>query len=177
MLQYLEEVVGTELFSGFVKSYIDTFKFGTVTTGEFRDHFVSYFDNLAAADTAAASSNGADVSASGGKKGKNNKKKNDTKQKSPTQEAVSTPAVLAAQAIKGLDWNNLFFSLGLPADVTSFSNSLSKAAEDLARKWIALAATYKTDAPPTGCTSDDIKVINSFLCVLFRGECLTSSGC
>lgn len=151
--------MGSELFSGFVKSYIDTFKFGTVTTGEFRDHFVSYFDSLAAADTAAASAAAAlDVSSSGAKKGSKNKKNKNNGGAQKAQEPVSTPAILAAQAINGLDWNNLFFSTGLPADVTSFSNSLSKAAEDLARKWIALSVTYKTDAPPAGCSSDDIQV-------------------
>jgi hypothetical protein len=46
----------------------------------------------------------------------------------------------------------------MPTDVTSFSNSLSKAAEELALKWITHAATYKTDAPPAGTTVDDIKV-------------------
>lgn len=42
LLHYLETTVGTELFERFAKAYVQTFKFGTVTAGEFRDFFVKY---------------------------------------------------------------------------------------------------------------------------------------
>jgi len=151
---YLEEVVGTELFSQFVFSYIDTFKFSTVTTGAFRDHFVSFFDKLATAEAESNKDSTPSKASGGGKKNKKNKNKAAA---SKDKEEVSNAAANAVQAIKGLDWNSLFYSTGLPSDVTSFSNSLSKAAEELARKWIALAATYKTDAPPAGCTAADLE--------------------
>jgi hypothetical protein len=144
-------VVGAELFSQFVHSYIETFKFNTVTTGAFRDHFVTFFDGLAAAETAA----NAEITTPTKKK---NGKKN--KHKAAAKEEATTPSTVAAnavQAIQGLDWNSLFYTPGIPADVTSFSNSLSKAAEELAHKWITLAATCKTASPPEGCTSADIE--------------------
>lgn len=136
------------------------FKFSTVTTGEFRDHFMGFIEERAAADAATAADSTSSSTPSKGKS-KNAKKKAAAKAKAETsspQATKSTAAMLAAQAVQGLDWNSLFYTPGVPTDVTSFSNSLSKAAEELARKWIAHAATYKTDAPPAGTSADDIKV-------------------
>ena len=62
------------------------------------------------------------------------------------------------QAIRTLDWADLFLGRGLPKNVVSFNNSLSAAAESLAAHWIAVAETGKTDSPPAGATADDIKV-------------------
>jgi leukotriene-A4 hydrolase len=42
LLHYLETLVGTETFESFAKAYIQTFKFGTVTAGEFKDFFIRY---------------------------------------------------------------------------------------------------------------------------------------
>ncbi len=44
LLYYLESLVGTEAFESFAKHYIDKYKFSTVTSGEFRDTFLDYFE-------------------------------------------------------------------------------------------------------------------------------------
>ena len=101
-------------------------------------------------------------SAGGGKNGKKGGKGGAANAKANTATAAAprkdTPAMLANKAVKALDWNALFYSRGMPTKVTSFANSLSTAAEALAAKWIATAATYKYDAPPANTNADDIKV-------------------
>lgn len=44
LLNYLEGIVGTPSFELFAKAYLQNFKFSTVTSGEFRDFFVEYFN-------------------------------------------------------------------------------------------------------------------------------------
>jgi hypothetical protein len=143
------------------------FKFSTVTTGEFRDHFVGFCEAAAAADAAAQASAASESAAEpasakkGGKNGKKNGKATPAAKSKDAAPAQPTQAMVAAEAVKRLDWQVLFYAPGMPTDVTSFSNSLSKAAEELALKWITHAATYKTDAPPAGTTADDIKVLTT----------------
>jgi hypothetical protein len=141
---------------GFVV-YWYSFKFDTVTTGEFRDHFVTFFETLATADAEMVAAENDATPAS--KKKKNNKNKGGNKQRETTSSSPmkETASMVAAKAIKALDWDRLFFSTGMPVDVVSFSNSLSVAAEDLAQKWIAHSATYKYSKPPAGITGDEIK--------------------
>ena len=43
LLYALEQKVGTEAFEAFAKAYLHKFKFGTVTSYEFRDFFLEYF--------------------------------------------------------------------------------------------------------------------------------------
>lgn len=43
------------------------------------------------------------------------------------------------QRVKELNWDELFYTLGLPSYVPNFSNTLSTAAEKLAEKWITHA--------------------------------------
>jgi hypothetical protein len=42
-LYYLETLVGTEAFEAFARSYVIEFQYGTLTSGEFRDFFMSHF--------------------------------------------------------------------------------------------------------------------------------------
>lgn len=136
-----------------------------MTTGEFRDHFVGFIEARAAIDAARQASDGAAEAPTptpkkGGKNAKKNKGgANNANNGQKAKDTTPTPAMVAAEAVKRLDWQQLFYSPGMPTDVTSFNNSLSKAAEDLAMKWITHAATYKTDAPPAGTTTDDMKVL------------------
>ena len=149
-------------FPSFTRSLLIRFKFETVTSGEFRDHFVSFFENMAAADSETAA---AEVDATPKKSGKNGKKggKGGSAGKAANNNngaaKTETPAMAAVKAIKALDWNNLFFCKGMPTNVPSFANSLSAAAEDLAAKWITVAASHKTSAPPANTNADDIKVL------------------
>jgi hypothetical protein len=147
------------------------FKFGTVTTGEFRDHFTGFIEARAIIDSSRQSGTDKDkdnaIEATPNKKGGKNAKKNAPKgnnnngkggKDATPPKGQPTAAMVAAEAVKKLDWQHLLFAPGMPTDVTSFSNSLAKAAEDLAHKWIKHAATYKTDSPPSGTSPDDMKV-------------------
>lgn len=42
LLNYLETLVGSDIFMAFAKAYLQKFKFSTVTSGEFRDTFVEF---------------------------------------------------------------------------------------------------------------------------------------
>lgn len=44
LLFYLESLVGTPAFEEFAKHYINSFKFSSVTSGDFRDCFIKFFD-------------------------------------------------------------------------------------------------------------------------------------
>lgn len=45
LLMYLESIVGSSLFETFAKHYIETFKFKTITSDEFKKLFMSYFSS------------------------------------------------------------------------------------------------------------------------------------
>ncbi len=139
------------------------FKFGTVTSGQFRDHFMAFCLELATPQevevTAAADE------ATPGKDKKNSSKSKRGKSKKSAAPATSTtttvvPAQLNEQiwaALQSLDWEQLFHGKGLPLFVPDFSNSLAVTAEELARKWIAAAAENTVCA---SASAKDLEVCN-----------------
>jgi len=73
-------------------------------------------------------------------------------------ESSSTTAAVKEQLAK-LDWNELFFGIGMPTgDAPDFSNSLSTASEALGQKWIALAKKNELPPPPpaSSCCVDEL---------------------
>ena len=46
LLWHLESIVGSVSFESFAKQYIAKYKFGTVTSGEFKDCFVKFFESV-----------------------------------------------------------------------------------------------------------------------------------
>lgn len=44
LLYYLETIVGKDQFEAFAKAYIQKFKFGTLTSGDFKDFFIEFFN-------------------------------------------------------------------------------------------------------------------------------------
>jgi hypothetical protein len=107
--------------SGF--SFSCRFKFKTVTSGEFRDHFNSVLTTRLTNDLVDPSV----LTNSGGKK----KKKNQNKQ---STEVMETNAKILT-TIKELNWEELLLSPGYPSYSIDFKNSLSLAAKVLARHW------------------------------------------
>jgi leukotriene-A4 hydrolase len=138
LLNYLETIIGTENFDQFAKAYIDKFKFGTVSTGEFRDFFVQFVqdlvNNLNNPNAADEKEDGA-----GNKRNKRNKKKGESvggKSLTPSKSFVSANLAILRK-VEELDWNALFLTPGMPTYPIDFSNSLANAAHDLAQKWIS----------------------------------------
>jgi len=113
LLYSLELIVGRQNFEVFAKAYIDHFQPGTVTSGQFKDYFLSFF---------------------------------------------ATAEGEVAEQLTKFDWETSFFSKGMPAHTPNFSNSLSSAAEALAKVWITHAMENKV---PTYLTADDMKGWNS----------------
>ncbi len=65
------------------------------------------------------------------------------------------------KAVDNLDWEELFLTTGMPKHVPDFSNSLSAAAEALAKKWISFAEEDRGVV----ASLDDIKVGVKFCAV------------
>ena len=125
------------------------FQYSTVTTGEFRDFFVSFFADAFAA-TAASS-----VKDAKSQTPKKKNKKNKSKSPSPTPATADESTSYAwtgtveeqrnrLQAIESLNWENLFLGRGLPSypAADDFSNPLSKEAIELAEEWLAYLQPY-----------------------------------
>ena len=91
LLWRLEGIVGTENFENFAKSYIAKFKFQTVTSEGFKNHFMSFFS-------------------SGDK----------------------------AADVASIDWDEVFYSPGLPKQIPDFSNPLSVECLKFAESWLAI---------------------------------------
>lgn len=145
LLNYLETIIGTENFEKFAKAYIDNFKFGTVSTGEFRDFFVQFVQDLVNAlnNPAAEEKEEATTATSSS----NNKKKRN-KKKGGAAEASKAPALTPSKSfvsanvailrkVEELDWNALFLTPGMPTYPIDFTNPLANAAHDLAQRWIS----------------------------------------
>jgi leukotriene-A4 hydrolase len=45
LLFHLEQIVGKAEFEAFAKTYLERFKFGVVSSGEFKDYFIEYFSS------------------------------------------------------------------------------------------------------------------------------------
>ncbi|KAJ1389378.1 leukotriene A4 hydrolase, partial [Ochromonadaceae sp. CCMP2298] len=154
------QLVGAAYFEPFVRSYIEQFKFKTVTTGEFRDHFVAFYEALAQAaesEAAEASSTPSDTP-----KKKNRSRRGGGGKPTPMPKASPEGAKKRAEetasickAVSELDWEAIFFSTGLPPSdqVTSFQNTLSAAAEALAAAWIQFAAQGSQGGGPGDYTT------------------------
>lgn len=126
------------MFEAFAKAYIDKFKFGTTTTGDFRDLFIQFISTLPTKpDTATIKSSHAspDRSAILGA-GKVATPKNSTAPSSKKDGATPVISASAHKLVQAIDWDKLFLSPGLPELVPDFSNSLSAVALSLAKKWI-----------------------------------------
>jgi hypothetical protein len=118
----------------------NSFKFSTVTSGDFRDCFVNFMEETLGAKSAvgAAADEETNADASSAKKGKRNNKK-----KKSTETAVAAAVVEPSpenkailDAVQALDWDKLFLTSGMPEYVPFFKNSLSAVAETLATQWI-----------------------------------------
>eukprot|EP00599_Poterioochromonas_sp_BG-1_P002198 CAMPEP_0173144564 /NCGR_PEP_ID=MMETSP1105-20130129/7301_1 /TAXON_ID=2985 /ORGANISM="Ochromonas sp., Strain BG-1" /LENGTH=888 /DNA_ID=CAMNT_0014058255 /DNA_START=71 /DNA_END=2737 /DNA_ORIENTATION=- len=131
LLNYLENLVGGDNFDVFVKSYIQEFKFKSVTTGEFRDHFVQVLTNKLTGETADPA-----VTTSAQKK---KKKKNNNNNTNTASAEISEANQQILEKLKALDWDALFLTKGFPTYPIDFKNSLSIAAKVLARHWIGIA--------------------------------------
>lgn len=184
------QIVGEELFAQFAKSYIERcdalldihssviltvavfcfcrFKFGVVSTGEFRDHFVSFFAKTLTTTKNAVTASPAAESKSTRSNSKHRKKKSSKNVKSvdiETDSAQVDPSVSAEIAkneqilvkIQNIPWDILFQSPGMPIGYSpNFSNSLSAKAESLASNWRRFAQTI-TDPIP-----DDYPLVVNF---------------
>ncbi len=121
----------------FAKSYIDAFKFRTVTTGEFRDHFVNFIKERLTAAPEPADEAGEEEPAAKSKK--NKKKKKAAAATAPKLQPTASFLAVNMTILKKvdtLDWNALFTTPGMPTYKIDFSNPLSDAATALANKWI-----------------------------------------
>lgn len=145
LLGYLEELVGADKFGLFVKAYIEKFKYHTITTGDFRDFFVSFYEAAAAAPVIV-------------KEQKKSKKRGVKQARQAAAAAAPDPAAVAIfEKVKLLDWDAIFLSTGMPNYGPSFCNSLSSAAEALAEKWIAQATLAQVPSAVSGFSANDIK--------------------
>lgn len=129
------------------------FKFGTVTTGEFRDHFLSFFTSFAQAEIDAVEASVANAAAAAAAASKKSQSRRNKKKGKPTPDTAAAGAPTAAQqqriddmkalsgAVQQLPWDDLFLSEGVPPFCPDFANSLSKHAESLAFTWIAYASS------------------------------------
>jgi hypothetical protein len=136
LLNYLETIIGTENFEKFAKAYIDNFKFITVSTGEFRDFFVGFVQELV--------NNGAEEKEDGATAGSTNKRNKRNKKKGAANDSASKPSKSNVSAnlsilrkVEELNWNALFLTPGMPTYSIDFANSLADTAHDLAHKWIS----------------------------------------
>lgn len=146
------------------------FKFKTVTSGDFKDFFIEFFTTAWDPLSSSASSTINLDSSWGGESFKlqadketsaesTSEKAGETVVKyftdllaTPEQEAKNKEDAArqkqeAIAKLAGIKWTELFHSKGMPADpVPSFDNSLTDAAEALAKKWIALEGKSSKDS-------------------------------
>ena len=139
--------------------FCNRFKFATVTSGEFRDVFISYFkssedgwiNTLRASYPQPATA----APAAKGKKGKKGSKAD-----VPTvvkDIALEEQAALLS-VIAQVDWDTLFFSVGMPSHpAPDFSNPLATNVESLAQQ-IILFAGSREKVLPASIASVDISV-------------------
>jgi hypothetical protein len=120
----------TVLFSPFVA--LNRFKFKTVTSGEFRDTFVSFVkDTLGQPEV--------DATVDNNKPKKKGKRKGKSELHTPNLAEISPENQAILDKVDALNWEQLFLCEGMPTFVPNFENSLSAVAQELAQKWIAHA--------------------------------------
>lgn len=174
MLNYLENIVGTENFEAFAQAYIQEFKYKTVTTGAFRDLFVKFItQRLTVKDTPVQTSNSS-AKKKGKKKGKNSNNKTTTSPADDTAQAAADGNKEILKQLESLNWDELFFTVGDLTYVPDFANSLSQAAELLASEWNEYAEdeTFKFDKS----VSTDISNWSSQQITIFLEELLDNDS-
>lgn len=132
------------------------FKFKTVTTGEFRDLFVSVMTQKFTPEESTTPK-------------KNKKNKNKSNDNAAQNEANAK--ILAS--INALDWDHLFLSRGFPTYPIEFKNSLSLTCKILARHWWNIAKD--TPSPKFSPEKKDIQGWSSQQICLFLDTLLDYS--
>ena len=136
------------------------FKFSTVTTGAFRDCFVTFINETL------GKAQESPVKQDKDKKKKKKKTRASTESANEIGESLSSKESSAENKaildkVNSMNWEELFLTTGMPKHVPDFSNSLSAAAEALAKKWILFAE----EDSGVVASLDDIKVIIRFCAV------------
>eukprot|EP01038_Epipyxis_sp_PR26KG_P008299 gene8299-11230_t len=199
-LSYLESLVGESWFLVFVKAYIERFQYSTITSGEFKDFFISFFEEFLSGSkknndqvTPGKSENGSGSSTSGASSKKKKKKStsNSThyhstppkhnsksshsgsahKLEVPTVPVTPENAAATLAAINEINWEGFFLTPGVPKSDLDFTNSLSTDATNLASKWIVSSKTLVL--PPTGTTGKEMTNWSSQQKCIFLESLLT----
>jgi hypothetical protein len=139
------------------------FKFKTVTSGDFKDFFIEFFTTTWDPLPSIPSTLNLDSSWEG--ESFQQQADKETSAESTSEKGGATVVKYftdllstrlkkeAFAKLAGIRWTELFHTKGMPADpVPSFDNSLTDAAEALAKKWIALEG--KTSKDSSGAKAD-----------------------